>query len=322
MPFLNRLSSGKRSSVATVTAEIRTSASAANKRLSSIISNETFERYKEYMRKEDYTKIFEGFTFFNNENTVNSLENETVTRVSTRTNKQEILIENNNDKNDKNKFLIEKKIFDNLQNKEQSLFNAFMKDKKIKKILVKKQDNYETIDPNKKIIIDDMLNKDTENGIKLNNKTINKEKIINKNLYLKDMDEARDLTNEVFLKVYQKLSKFTSYNSFGGWLRTLTKNTAIDYLRHKTEDLVLDDSESGIEPIEPSSEDEQLVVDKITYDWIIKEMDTLPPLYRDVCLLYYKDNLTVKQISEAKNIPKGTVKSYLFRFRKKFNKKY
>ena len=142
------------------------------------------------------------------------------------------------------------------------------------------------------------------------------------NLYLKDMDEARDLTNEVFLKVYQKLSKFTSYNSFGGWLRTLTKNTAIDYLRHKTEDLVLDDSESGIEPIEPSSEDEQLVVDKITYDWIIKEMDTLPPLYRDVCLLYYKDNLTVKQISEAKNIPKGTVKSYLFRFRKKFNKKY
>ena len=61
------------------------------------------------MRKDDYTKIFEGFTFFNNENTVNTLENETITRVSTRTNKQEILIENNSDKNVKNKLLLKKK---------------------------------------------------------------------------------------------------------------------------------------------------------------------------------------------------------------------
>lgn len=140
------------------------------------------------------------------------------------------------------------------------------------------------------------------------------------NSYLKDMDEARDLTNEVFLKVHQKLSKFTSYDSFGGWLRTLTKNTAIDYLRHKTEDLTLDDSESGMSHQDRSEEDEQSIVNKITYDYIINQTNTLPPLYRDVCQLYYKDNLTVKQISEARNIPKGTIKSYLFRFRKKFNK--
>lgn len=37
--------------------------------------------------------------------------------------------------------------------------------------------------------------------------------------YVKDMDEARDLTNVVFLKVYQKLPSFTEYKSFGGWLR-------------------------------------------------------------------------------------------------------
>ena len=43
--------------------------------------------------------------------------------------------------------------------------------------------------------------------------------------YVQDLDEARDLTNEVFLKVYEKLSKFTRYESFGGWLRILAKNT-------------------------------------------------------------------------------------------------
>jgi len=55
------------------------------------ISNSTFERYKGYMRKNDYVKIFEGYTYFNNDVTSNTIENETVTRVSTSTkgNKQE-----------------------------------------------------------------------------------------------------------------------------------------------------------------------------------------------------------------------------------------
>ena len=57
------------------------------------ISNSTFERYKNYMRKNDYLKKFEGYTYFNNDMTSNTLENETVTRVSTSTkgNKQELL---------------------------------------------------------------------------------------------------------------------------------------------------------------------------------------------------------------------------------------
>ena len=56
------------------------------------ISNSTFERYKGYMRKNDYVKIFEGYTYINNDATSNTVENETVTRVSTSTkgNKQEI----------------------------------------------------------------------------------------------------------------------------------------------------------------------------------------------------------------------------------------
>ena len=74
------------------------------------ISNSTFERYKGYMRKNDYMKIFEGYTYFYNDLPTNTVENETVTRVSTSTkgNKQE-LFENqsfgniyssiNNDKN-------------------------------------------------------------------------------------------------------------------------------------------------------------------------------------------------------------------------------
>ena len=80
-----------------------------------------------------------------------------------------------------------------------------MKDKNIKKILVKKQENYETIDPNKKIIIDDALNKETENEKKLNNKTISKEKSTNKNLYLKDIICSTKNKNDISpIKIFNK----------------------------------------------------------------------------------------------------------------------
>ena len=70
------------------------------------ISNDTFERYKGYMHQDNYIKIFEGYTFFNNEVTINTLENESITRVSTsnKVNQQEIL-ENNNSNNHGNIFL-------------------------------------------------------------------------------------------------------------------------------------------------------------------------------------------------------------------------
>lgn len=142
------------------------------------------------------------------------------------------------------------------------------------------------------------------------------------NSYLNDMDEARDLTNEVFLKVYLKLSKFTRYSSFGGWLRILTKNTAIDFLRTKAITMSIDDSESGIELQDEYSKDEDAVIDDITYRDLISKISTLSPPYRDVCLRFYQDNWTISQISSVMNIPKNTVKSYLHRMRKKFNKKY
>ena len=41
--------------------------------------------------------------------------------------------------------------------------------------------------------------------------------------YIKDVDEAKDLTNIVFIKMRNKLNKFTEYNNFAGWLRILTK---------------------------------------------------------------------------------------------------
>ena len=204
------------------------------------ISNSTLERYKEYMRKDNYMKIFEGYTYFNNDvNNINTIENETVTRVSTisRVNKQETLDNinlnngniflgpnnynnnkmrslNNEDKYDKNKILLDKKLFDDIHKKEASLFKAFMKDKASKKILMKKKDNYNTVDINKKVIIDETYNKITENENK-ETKKINKEKSENKNLYLKDvMDNKNELSPiKIYNNIGNNISIFNEKNN-------------------------------------------------------------------------------------------------------------
>ena len=133
--------------------------------------------------------------------------------------------------------------------------------------------------------------------------------------YIKDNDEANDVSNIVFLKVHKKLSKFTDYSSFGGWLRILTKNTAIDYLRTVRSKMVsIDDQGNGIQ----LSNIEDTVVEcenKLTYKYILEAFDNLPPLRKKVMRLYYENNMTVAQISKAINVPVGTIKSYLHRDR-------
>ena len=139
--------------------------------------------------------------------------------------------------------------------------------------------------------------------------------------YLKDTDEARDLTNEVFLKVYEKLSMFKAYDSFGGWLRILTNNTAIDYLRSTNK------SNTCFEPYENvlcSDYEKQTngeeIINHMTYKQILELFNTFPAFKKEICLMYYQDRMPVKEISEILKVPTGTIKSVLSRTRTKIKK--
>lgn len=139
--------------------------------------------------------------------------------------------------------------------------------------------------------------------------------------YIKDFDEAQDITNIVFLKVYNKLSLFTDYSSFGGWLRILTNRTAIDYLRRVKDKKMLgdDDTKVSLEQIGTTETD---LVNRMTYDQLLKEFDRFSPVHKQICLLFYEDNLTVEQISKSLNISPGTIKAILSRTRTKIKKRF
>lgn len=136
--------------------------------------------------------------------------------------------------------------------------------------------------------------------------------------YVNDMDEAKDLTNVVFLKVHQKLSTFTDYSSFGGWLRIIANRTAIDYLRRMKEKAVELGDDTGRLPVElTNASEEEDLVNLLEYEALLKEFEKLPEKTQRIFNLFYVDDLTTDEISKVLKIPIGTIKAILSRTRRK-----
>lgn len=157
-------------------------------------------------------------------------------------------------------------------------------------------------------------------------KLFNKYKVFVVNIlfsYIKDIDEANDICNIVFIKVHNKLNQFSNYESFGGWLRILTNRTAIDYIRSmKSKEMTFDADDYYLSPNTSIGDNENDLVNRMTFERISACFASLPVMHKQVNLLYYNENMTVSQISKTMNIPKGTVKSVLSRTRKIIKKKF
>lgn len=139
--------------------------------------------------------------------------------------------------------------------------------------------------------------------------------------YIKDYDESKDVNNIVWLKVYNKLSKFVDYSSFGGWLRVLTNRTAVDYLRELKDLTYVPENADFVDRAQEVDYGES-EVDKMTYNQVVEKFNQLSEDVRKVFRLFYIENRTVKDISKITGIPLGTVKSHLSRKRKLLQKHF
>jgi RNA polymerase sigma-70 factor (ECF subfamily) len=131
-------------------------------------------------------------------------------------------------------------------------------------------------------------------------------------------EQADDITQEVFLKVYRNLFTFRSESSVKTWLLAITRNTALDYkksafLRKVT--LVDYIAEKGAQR---SAELE--VIEKMSANEIWSMVLSLPIKYREVLILHGHYQLTMKEIAQVLGIREGTVKSRLHHARLKIIK--
>jgi len=125
-------------------------------------------------------------------------------------------------------------------------------------------------------------------------------------------EELEDVSQEVFLKVYQNLGKYRNECKLSTWIATIAYNTSINYLRKfkKSDDTGLDDK-AILDKLADYRSDDYETTDLHRY--IRNQIELLPVHYRTVLTLYHLEEFSYQEIETITGMPEGTVKNYLFR---------
>jgi len=135
--------------------------------------------------------------------------------------------------------------------------------------------------------------------------------------YTQNSDDAQDLLQEGFIKVYRNLDRYRGEGSFEGWIRRIFINTSIEYFRKKS--LVLSKVSDKEENTIPDADIS--VLDELAEKDIISLIQELAPGYRTVFNLYVVEGFSHREIAEMLDISEGTSKSQLARAKSILQKK-
>lgn len=131
--------------------------------------------------------------------------------------------------------------------------------------------------------------------------------------YMKNEDDAKDVFQEAFIIVFQKIKQYKFEGSFEGWMKRIFINKLIETLKKRKRDyLFLDVFDSETEIIE----EEELESIPITQEKLIEYIQDLPDQYRMVFNLFVFEKMKHKEIAEMLQITEGTSKSNLNRAKK------
>lgn len=137
-------------------------------------------------------------------------------------------------------------------------------------------------------------------------------------------EDAADMTQEAFIKAYNSLQSFRGDSKFSVWLYRIVSNVCLDFLRSKNRRPTVslsvedDDGEDAQLDVADESQSPELLLDrKLTRDSVRRGLDSLPPDYRQILLLREIQGLSYDEIAHALSLEVGTVKSRIFRARKR-----
>lgn len=125
---------------------------------------------------------------------------------------------------------------------------------------------------------------------------------------VKQREAAEDITSEFFIKLWEKAGSYKPGSSHKGYLATIARNMAIDYIRKYSKEEYLEtgeDEDDAISHIADSAAlPENQVVEELAVD---KALSQLKPIYRQIVTMKVLADMTFKEISETLSIPIGTV---------------
>ncbi len=136
-----------------------------------------------------------------------------------------------------------------------------------------------------------------------------------------NVEDAKDITQEVFIKIYKNMEGAMGRGSFKSWICTVTTNTSIDELRKRKrkKTVPMEKSQEFVDqepvPLEQIINDEKKVL-------IENAIDKLSPEEKQIVILRDVQTLSYDEIKDSLNLTLGTVKSRIFRARKKLQTIY
>ncbi len=140
--------------------------------------------------------------------------------------------------------------------------------------------------------------------------------------YGKSLEEAEDILQEGFIKVFQKIDTYAFQGSFDGWIRRVMVNTAINhYNAHKKyyeNELYASDSSDEGDKTDYEEDDYNEV--KIPPEVLMSMIQQLPEGYKMVFNLYVFEGMTHAEIATTLDISESTSKTQLFKARNKLKK--
>lgn len=139
--------------------------------------------------------------------------------------------------------------------------------------------------------------------------------------FLSDSAPIEDVVQEVFITTYQNIQSFDAARQFSPWIYRIAHNLFVNALRAKsrqpfiTVDLDLFSAHTAYE-IDPAGEEERTEM-KVLVD---QGLAALTPIYREILILYYLEQLSYQEIAEVLHVPTGTVGIRLRRAREALKK--
>lgn len=140
--------------------------------------------------------------------------------------------------------------------------------------------------------------------------------------YANNEDEAKDLYQEVFIRVYRGMKNFRFQSEFSTWLFRITTNVCLTYKSRSKEHLKVsidknydeDEQEISLSPelVYEGSSPEEISSDANIGEIVNEAVESLSPKQKMTFILKHYEGYKIREIAEMMNCKEGTVKKYLF----------
>ena len=133
-----------------------------------------------------------------------------------------------------------------------------------------------------------------------------------------DENDAADVVQEVYIKVFTGIGQLQEAGAFSQWLYTITVNECKQKIRRDRKQILTEEGDSFFERILDSEPElDQRMVHRDARSYLFAVIDFLPEEQKRAVLLYYYEQLTIRQIAEIEEVSEATIKSRLVLARKK-----